>query len=235
MDKAKLVQRLKESFSGKEPSEIISIAYEEFGNDLAITTAFGYSGIILMSFVKEVIPELPIYFIDTKFHFEETLKLAKKIKDDWKLNIINISTQYSEDELEKIIRKEPYNNNPDLCCYYRKVEPLLQILSTKTAWLSATRRDQSSSRAEIKVIETDRRDFIKVNPLYNWTREQCWMYIRKYNLPYNPLHDQYYPSLGCKPCTDPVDKGGSERNGRWKRFQKIECGIHINKIDDDHK
>lgn len=234
-EKIKLVPRLRERFLGKEVSEIISLAYKEFGDNLAMTSAFGYSGIVLMSFVKEIAPNLPIYFIDTRLHFEETIKLLNKIKNEWKLNIQCIYPNYNEEELEKIIGKEAYKINPDICCHYRKVDPLVRILKTKTAWLSAIRRDQSSSRIEIKVIELDGRDLIKVNPLFNWTRDQVWMYIRKYDLPYNPLHDQYYPSIGCKPCTVPVDKGGSERNGRWKKFQKIECGLHINKIDNDHK
>lgn len=191
-----------------------------------------------MSFIKDIIPDLPIYFIDTRFHFEETLKLAEKIKKEWKLNVIKISTQYSEEELRKIIGKEAYKINPDLCCNYRKVEPLLRILKTKSAWLSSIRRDQAVTREKIDVIEIDGRGFVKINPIYNWTGDQTWIYIRKYDLPYNPLHDQYYPSIGCRPCTSPVDKGGSERDGRWRGLPKVECGIHVNgdkKKKDDSK
>jgi phosphoadenosine phosphosulfate reductase len=180
-----------------------------------------------MSFVKDILPELPIYFIDTRFHFEETLKLAEKIKKEWKLNIIYISTKYTEQQLEEAIGKEAYKVDPDLCCHYRKVEPLLRILKTKKAWVSSIRRDQSKTRAEIDVIEVDGRGTIKINPMYNWTRDQTWLYIKKYDLPYNPLHDQYYPSIGCVPCTAPIDKGGDERDGRWMGMQKLECGIHL--------
>jgi phosphoadenosine phosphosulfate reductase len=225
----KKIAELKEEFEKKSVPEIIVRAHEEFRDKLAMTTAFGYSGIVLMNFVKNLIPWLPIYFIDTRFHFEETLKLAEKIKKEWKLNIIYISTQYTEEELEKIIGKEVYKTNPDLCCQYRKVEPLLRVLKTKDAWLSSIRRDQASTRESIDVIEIDDRDTIKINPLYNWTRDQTWMYIRKYDLPYNPLYDQYYPSIGCKPCTAPVDKGGDERDGRWRGMPKVECGIHVQK------
>ncbi len=227
----KKIAELKRDFKKKSVPKILLRAKGEFGDGLAMTTAFGYSGIVLMSFVKDTIPELPIYFIDTRFHFEETLKLAAKIKKEWKLNIINISTHYSEEELEKILGKEAYRTNSDLCCHYRKVEPLLRILKTKTAWLSSIRKDQSRTRAGIEVIEIDGRGTVKINPLYNWTKDQTWMYIRKYDLPYNPLHDQYYPSIGCKPCTAPIDKGGDERDGRWKGMQKLECGIHL--YDDD--
>ena len=226
---AKKISILKKEFEKKSVPEIIARSYEEFGDRLAMTTAFGYSGIVLMNMVRDIIPNLPIYFIDTRLHFEETLKLAEKLKREWNLNIIYVSTKYSEKELEKLMGKEAYKTNPDLCCNYRKVEPLLRILKTKDAWLSSIRRDQSSSRESIDVIEIDGRGAVKINPLYNWTRDQTWMYIRKYDLPYNPLHDQYYPSIGCKPCTSPVDKGGSERDGRWIGSSKIECGIHVYK------
>ena len=208
---------------------ILLKAQEEFGNDLAMTTAFGYSGIVLMHFVKDVIPKVPIYFIDTGLHFEETIKLANKIKKDWKLNIIKISSQYTEKELEIKLGKKPWIDNPNSCCEYRKVKPLVNILKTKKAWLSSIRRDQSKTRKNIDIIEIDKRGTIKINPLYNWTKDETWMYIRKYNLPYNPLHDQMYPSIGCQPCTKPVDKGGDERDGRWVGKGKLECGIHLYK------
>ena len=230
---AKRIAELKREFEKKSVLEIIVRSHEEFGDKLAMTTAFGYSGIVLMSFIKDIIPELSIYFIDTRLHFEETLKLAEKIKKEWKLNIVYISTKYTEEELEELIGKEAYKTNPDLCCQHRKVEPLLRILKTKNAWLSSIRRDQARTRESIDVIEIDGRGTIKINPLHNWTREQTWMYIRKYDLPYNPLHDQYYPSVGCKPCTSPVDKGGDERDGRWRGMPKVECGIHTYKEKDE--
>ena len=229
----KKIVKLKNEFKRKTVPEILIRAKEEFGEGLAMTTAFGYSGIVLMSFVKDTLPELPIYFIDTRYHFEETLKLVEKIKREWKLNIITISTQYSEEKLVEILGEKAYKSNPDLCCHYRKVEPLLRILKTKDAWLSSIRRDQSKTREGIEIIEIDARGTIKINPLYNWTKDKTWMYIRTYNLPYNPLHDQYYPSIGCKPCTKPIDKGGDERDGRWKGMQKTECGIH--QYDDENK
>lgn len=226
-DRIKLVLNLKEKFQGKKVAEIISLSYEEFGENMAVTTAFGYSGIVLLSFLKEVIPKIPIYFIDTRLHFEETMKLLDKIKKEWNLNIQCLYPSFSEEELEKMIGKEIYKVNPDICCYYRKVEPLLRILKTKVSWLTAIRKDQSITRNRIGVVEIDDRGIIKINPLYDWTRDQIWTYIRKYDLPYNLLHDQYYPSIGCKPCTVPVDKGGCERNGRWQGFQKQECKIHL--------
>jgi len=228
LDNAATALVLEKKFKGLTPDEIISFASNEFGDKLMMTTAFGYSGIVLLSFVRKVLPELPIYFIDTRFHFEETMKLAEKINNEWDLNIQTISTRYSEQELQVKIGQKPYETDPDWCCHYRKVEPLLDIMSENTVWLNSTRQDQSVTRADTRSIEVDGRGHLKVSPLYNWSKDDCWTHIRKYDLPYNPLHDQYYPSIGCWPCTRPVDKGGSERSGRWAGFDKVECGLHLN-------
>ncbi len=227
MTKESTVQRMSPILAGKSPGEIIRIAREEFGQNLMMTTGFGYSGIILLSLVRDVYPEIPIYFIDTSFHFEETLKLRLKIMAEWGLNIQKVSSRRPETELTGLMGEKAYERDTDTCCYYRKVEPLLDILEEETVWLSATRRDQSTTRAQANVIDIDGRGHIKVNPLFNWTRDDCWTYIRKYDLPYNPLHDQSHPSIGCTHCTKPVDLGGDERSGRWIGLDKTECGLHI--------
>ena len=227
MTKESIINRVRPFLTGKSPGEIIRIAHEEFGQDLMMTTAFGYSGIILLSFVKDVYPDIPIYFIDTTYHFEETLKLRLKLMDDWGLNIQKVSSGRPETELIGLMGEQAYKSDPDTCCYYRKVEPLENILEKDTVWLSGTRRDQSRTRAQSTAIDIDGRGHIKVNPLFNWTRDACWAYIRKYDLPYNPLHDQSYPSIGCTHCTRPVDLGGDERSGRWIGLDKTECGLHI--------
>ncbi|MFW9903236.1 MAG: phosphoadenylyl-sulfate reductase [Candidatus Thorarchaeota archaeon] len=226
-EKIKKVSSLKRDFTGRDVSEVILISFEEFGEELAMTTAFGYSGIVLMSFIKETVPDLPIYFIDTRLHFQETIDLMNKIKNEWKLNIHHLYPNFNDKELDNIIGKKAYTTNPDICCHYRKVMPLLKILETKSAWLSAIRRDQFRTRANIEVIEIDGRGMIKINPMWNWTKEKVWIYIKKQNLPYNPLHDKNFPSIGCKPCTSPVIEGEDEREGRWKGLAKKECGIHI--------
>jgi len=124
----KRVLELRKEFEKLNPRGILIRAKEEFGDQLVMTSSFGPGGIVLLSIVKDIIPEIPVYFIDTKFHFKETLELVNKIKEMWDLNIITISTEYSEDELEEIIGKEAYKNNIDECCKYRKVKPLLEII-----------------------------------------------------------------------------------------------------------
>jgi phosphoadenosine phosphosulfate reductase len=227
MTKESTIQRMSSILADKAPGEIIRLAHEEFGQDLMMTTAFGYSGIVLLSYVKDVYPDIPIYFIDTTFHFEETLKLRLKIMEKWGVNIQKVGSHRPDAELLGLMGEKAYESDPDTCCYYRKVEPLEDILEKNTVWLSAARRDQSLTRAHANVIDIDGRGHIKVNPLFNWTRDDCWTYIRKFDLPYNPLHDQSYPSIGCTKCTNPVDLGGDERSGRWIGLDKTECGLHI--------
>ncbi len=227
MNKRAIVAELLPLLEGKSPGEIITVVRRELADNLMMTTAFGYSGIVLLSFVKDHFADIPIYFIDTGYHFEETLKLRQKIMSEWELDIQMISTKRTEDELNGLMGEKAYRSDPDMCCYYRKVEPLQNLMEEDTVWLSATRRDQSETRKNTQPIEIDGRGQIKISPLYNWTSEDCWTYIRKYDLPYNPLHDQFYPSIGCAPCTNPIDEGGDERSGRWSGSDKVECGLHI--------
>jgi phosphoadenosine phosphosulfate reductase len=227
MTKDQRVAKLLPRMNGQGPAEIIRLAREEFGAQMMMTTAYGYSGIVLLSFVRKSFPEIPSYFIDTGYHFEESLKLHQKISSEWGLNIKVLTSRRSENELEQLHGSEGFRTNPDQCCYYRKVEPLMEIMTEDAVWLSATRRDQALTRAHTQAVNIDGRGQIKINPLYDWTSEDCWNHIRKYDLPYNPLHDQFYPSIGCYPCTRPADKGGEERSGRWAGSDKIECGLHI--------
>lgn len=226
-EKIRKVKILKKDFTGRDVSEIILLSYEEFSEELAMTTAFGYSGIVLMNFIKDTVPQVPIYFIDTRLHFPETIDLMNRIRNEWKLNIQLLYPNFSEKELDTIIGKNAFRTNPDICCHYRKVIPLLKVLETKNAWLSAIRRDQFKTRANLDVIEIDGRGMIKINPMWDWSQEKVWFYIKKYELPYNPLHDKNFPSIGCVPCTAPVNDGEGEREGRWKGLEKKECGIHI--------
>jgi len=220
------ILNLRREFESLSVPKRIERAYKEFGVNLIMTTAFGYGGIVLISFVKDTIPDLPIYFIDTGYHFKETLQLADKLEKDWDLNLIRLNPEFTEEELEEILGKEAYKKNIDQCCYYRKVRPLQTILKPETVWLSSVRRDQAQLKSRRHVVAIDGRGNVKINPICDWTRNQVWTYIKKYNLPYNPLHDQGYPSIGCEPCTSPVLNSDDERSGRWKGSNKVECGLH---------
>lgn len=194
----------------------IENAVSKYGDRLMATTGFGYSGIVLLYHIKEIAPNIPIYFIDTGFHFPETIILKEIIKSEWGLDIRTISnTNVTID-----------HRNPAQCCYTRKVLPLLDVLKEDTVWLSALRRDQSVTRENIGLEHTDSRGNIKISPLFDKTKDELWAFIENKDLPYNPLHDYGYWSIGCGPCTTSVNDGEHEREGRWRNTDKCECGIH---------
>jgi len=206
--------------------EVLEWSLNEFGDNLGITTAFGYSGIFLIHKVLQHNPEINVFFIDTGFHFPETIAFANDLKEKWNLNLEIIRPAKSLYQLKTEIGDPPYQKNPDLCCQANKVEPLLSFVNKKQAWLSAIRRDQAVTRSNIEVLQYDSRGVLKIHPLYRWNSQQIWDYIKEHDLPYNRLHDENYMSIGCQPCTKPVSDPKNERSGRWPQINKIECGRH---------
>lgn len=215
----------------KSVDDILTWALDRFGNGLGFMTALGYSGVVLMDHLRRLVPAVEAYFIDTGFHFAETLEFLGRLRDEWSVDFRIITPSMSWEELTARLGPEPWKANPDLCCLYMKVESLLRVIHDKDAWVSAIRRDQSPSRDGIDVVEIDGRGVPKVYPMAAWTYDRTWQYIRRNNLPYNPLHDQGYPNVGCIHCTSPVAPGEHERSGRWQSMPKLECGIHVRRED----
>lgn len=207
--------------------KVLEWTFETFQDDVAITTAFGYSGMALLHHAIKINPDLKVYFIDTGFHFKETLQFCERVTESMNLNIEVFKPEINKRQLKRKLGEEPYHTNADLCCHYNKVEPLLRFIHNQDVWLSGIRRDQSNTRADIEVIELDGRGLVKVSPFCRWSKKKTWKYIHENNVPYHPLHDKGYPSVGCEPCTHPVTEGGDERDGRWPFMQKLECGIHL--------
>lgn len=230
----KFLAKANEKYSNADVDSILKWTKNAFGESFAFTTAFGYSGIAILHHALKIMPDIKIYFIDTGFHFKETLEFCEEITEKWSLNLEVLKPEATMKQLVKKMGNEPYKVNADLCCHYCKVEPLLRVLHNHSAWLSGIRRDQSMARGGVEVIDIDGRGCIKICPMAKWTKEQTWKYIKKNNLPYHPLHDKGYPSIGCAPCTVTVAEGGDERDGRWPDMQKLECGIHlINNLEKD--
>jgi phosphoadenosine phosphosulfate reductase len=225
-DVALWVDEASDRLEGKDIESILRWSVKTFGEGLGVMTALGYSGIVLMDHLRRLVDDLTVYFIDTGKHFEQTLELKDRLEGDWGIRFEVLRPAFSDEQIEGLIGPRAWETNPDLCCHHRKVEPLLRVLRTKKAWLSALRRDQSATRSGVSPVELDGRGTIKIYPMADWTRERCWEYVRDRGLPYNPLHDEGYPSIGCVPCTSPVAPGESERAGRWNSMPKLECGIH---------
>jgi phosphoadenosine phosphosulfate reductase len=210
------------------PEEILAWAYDEFpGTRIAIATGFGVEGMALIDIATRVNPEPRVFFIDTDFLFPETYALRRRVEDRYGIQINASRSTVTVEQQETLYGGSLWERDPDLCCQIRKLEPLKEALQDLDAWITAIRRDQTPDRAAAEVVEWDTRwQLVKINPLANWSRQDVWRHIFRNNVPYNTLHDQGYPSIGCLHCTRAVAIGEGERAGRWAGRAKTECGLH---------
>jgi phosphoadenosine phosphosulfate reductase len=222
------IKQLSRRFETARIEEILEWAVERFSPRLAMTSNFGAEGVILIDHLARVAPQTPIIYLETGFQFAETDQLKERLRARYGLNIVERRAELSVEEQNRIHGARLYERDPDLCCRIRKVEPLSPALKGYDAWVAALRRDQSPTRANIGVVEWNARyGLVKINPLAAWTRRRVWDYIVANELPYNPLYDDGYGSIGCAPCTRRVGDGAHERSGRWDGEKKMECGIHL--------
>jgi len=209
------------------PPEILRWAVDRFYPRLTMATAFGAEGCVLLHMLSEIEPSVRVFNLDTGYQFPETLKLRDQIADRYGIEVEMVQPDLSVLEYEHRHGGPLYASNPDQCCYHRKIVPLRRALVGYDAWITAIRSDQSEHRAVAQVVAMDAKfDLVKVNPLLTWTRRDVWAFIVTHGVPYNPLHDQGYASIGCWPCTRPVASGEDERSGRWAGLAKTECGLH---------
>lgn len=209
------------------PDEVLKWGYKTFGLNLVLGTGFGPSGMLLIHRIYKLGLPIPVFYLDTHLLFEETYKLRDKLEKRYSMNIVRVSTDLSLKDQADQYGDELWNKDPNKCCYLRKVLPLRRYLSDKKAWISGVRQSQSETRKQTQIVEWDPENkVVKINPLATWTGEEVWSYIHINELSYNPLHDEGYPSIGCIPCTQPVDQDEDERAGRWRGSEKTECGIH---------
>jgi len=219
---------LNDLFEKKHPDEILKWGFETFGSKLVLGTGFGPSGVFLIHRLHQLGLPVTIFYLDTNLLFNETYELCDKLEKKLGISIERITPEYTLEEQAEKFGDELWNKNPNRCCFIRKVRPLRNYLADKSAWITGIRRSQSESRENTQIVEYDKEcDVIKINPVAAWETDQLWNYIRENDLPYNPLHDEGFPSIGCIPCTQPVENGGHERSGRWKDRDKNECGIHL--------
>jgi phosphoadenosine phosphosulfate reductase len=219
---------LAQKFELSSVEEILQWAVERFSQRLVMTSNFGAEGVVVIDKLARIAPQTPIIYLDTGFQFAETDILKERLRTLYDLNIIEQRAALSVTDQNRIHGERLFERDPDLCCRIRKVEPLADSLKGYEAWIAALRRDQSPTRANIGIIEWNaRHGLVKINPLAGWTRKDVWDYIVRNRLPYNPLYDDGYTSIGCAPCTRRVAAGQHERSGRWDG-QKLECGIHTN-------
>jgi phosphoadenosine phosphosulfate reductase len=209
--------------------DVIKWAYNTYNDEeIVYACSFGAEGIVLIDLISKVSKSARIVFLDTGLHFKETYTLIQKVKDKYPyLNIQLKKPELTLKEQQEKYGEALWKQDANLCCHLRKIVPLQSALMNKTAWLSGLRRD-GPTREDVQYINKDSKfRSIKICPLINWSWDDIWSYIKFNDLPYNSLHDQGYPSIGCGPCTSKVREGDSIRAGRWANSQKTECGLHL--------
>lgn len=226
------IRALDEQLSQAPTEEILAWAWQQFGTKAAIGTSFQGAGLVMLHLAAQHGLKFPVFTLDTGLLFPETAALKERLEAFFGITIEALVPDITVEEQADIHGPELWKQSPDLCCTVRKVLPLRDKLLDLDCWITGLRREQSETRAGIGVIElyvldeAANRNIVKLNPMARWPREAVWAYIQKHGIPYNPLHDAGYRSIGCRPCTRKTGNGGSERAGRWTGFNKVECGIH---------
>ena len=218
------------ALESKTPAERLARAVELFGDELLFTSSFGAGSAVLLHLWSEVARHLPVVFLDTGFLFPETLAYRDRLVAQLHLELEIVRPAVSRDEFLKEHGSNVYEFNPDLCCAHNKVDPLRPYLSRAKGWISGLRRDQSQARANTAILVPTLSDGeegpVKVHPLATMTSAEAKAYMIEHALPEHPLVARRYLSIGCAPCTSPVEEGQDERSGRWAGKGKTECGIH---------
>jgi phosphoadenosine phosphosulfate reductase len=226
------VSHINAEFETAHPMTILRWAAERFGDRLAVVTSFQPTGIVTLHMLAEIAPRTPVLTLDTGLLFPETHELMNDLERRFNLNLIRVRPEQTVEEQTETYGDALWEADPNQCCHLRKVIPLDRALAGYDAWVTGLRRDQSVRRAHTPVVAWDkRRQMVKLCPFAAWTEQMVWAYIEDYALPYNRLHDENYPSIGCWPCTlSVVGDSMDRRAGRWANYDKTECGIHIGNL-----
>ena len=208
-------------------NDILRWAFSTYHPNIAIASAFGAEGMVLIDIATAIWRDVRIFTLDTDFLFPETYELAARIEQRYNIHVEWVHADLTPAQQTALFGPELWNRDPDQCCMIRKVNPLKREVEELEAWITAIRRDQTNARARANKVEWDRKfGLVKINPLADWTSDQVWKYIHEHRLPYNPLHDKNFPSIGCIHCTRAIGPNEDPRAGRWSGTTKKECGLH---------
>ncbi|WP_369251716.1 phosphoadenylyl-sulfate reductase [Geodermatophilus amargosae] len=205
---------------------VLRWAGETFGDDFAVTSSMADG--LLAHLASRAVPGVHVVFLDTGYHFAETIGTRDWISSVLPITLVNVTPPRTVAEQDAEHGPALHDRDPDLCCSLRKVQPLAAALAGYVAWGSGVRRDEAATRAGTRVVDWDaKRGMVKVNPLAAWTQDDVDAYIAEHQVPVNPLQEIGYASIGCAPCTRPVAPGEDPRAGRWAGRGKTECGLHV--------
>lgn len=224
------LKALSDSFEPKRPEDVLAYALDRYAPHIVLACSFGAEDVVLVDMIQRLAPRTPLLYLDTDFLFKETYALRDRIVERYGLRpeqVLQIKSRLTPEQQAAEYGEALWAREPDRCCGLRKVEPLGRALAGFSVWITGIRRDQAPTRANAGLVEWDQKfQLVKFNPLARWTWAEVWTYIQIHEVPYNPLHDQHYPSIGCTHCTAPVLPGEDPRSGRWKNLGKTECGLH---------
>jgi phosphoadenosine phosphosulfate reductase len=210
------------ALEGASAVEILRWATGQLAPRLTFATGFGAEGCVLIDLIAKHALPIDLFTLDTGVLFPETYALWKQLETRYGVTIRAVRPAPAD------VSDGLWTTEPDRCCELRKVTPLTRELASFSGWITAIRRDQTPERATAQIVETDRRfGLLKINPLVTWTHDDVWAHLYANDVPYNPLHEQGYPSIGCQPCTSAIVPGENLRAGRWRGAGKRECGLHV--------
>ena len=225
------IKQVNATLEGSLPETVLRWGFENFAPSIVLATGFGPEGIVLMHLVSQIRPETIVFYLDTDLLFAHTYELRDELVRRLGIRFERVHSGISLPEQALRHGDKLWERDPDTCCHIRKVIPQRQFLVNYSAWITGIRRDQTVFRANTGLVEWDYANkMVKLNPLAAWTSDRVWDHIHENRLPYNPLHDYGYPSIGCWTCTKSVAPGDDPRSGRWSGNVKIECGIHLPSI-----
>lgn len=236
MNPTQNIDLLNEQWAGLSAEDIIKTAFTLFGNKIKFATSLGAEDQVITYMLSKIDNSANIITLDTGRVFPETYDLLHRTVNRYGIAVKSYYPDTSQ--VEEMVNTKGINlfyesiENRKLCCHVRKIVPLRRALHGMEAWITGLRREQSVTRTDLKIVEwDDANSLIKINPLLEWSETQVWEFIKKNNIPYNKLHDQGFPSIGCQPCTRAIEKGEDLRAGRWwwEMPDSKECGLHTGK------
>ena len=222
-----MIDRQSARLEAATAEEILAWAVATYFPRFTMATGLGPEGCVILSMLAKIEPRVYVFNLDTGYQFRETLQLRERIAQKYGIGVDLQQPELPVDAYEAARGGPVYRTDPDRCCYDRKVRVLQRVAQDFDAWATGIRRDQSATRADTPIVRWDKKfGLVKISPLARWTKSDVWRRILDEKIPYNPLHDQGYPSIGCWPCTRAVAEGEDERAGRWTGTAKTECGLH---------
>ncbi|MEO8473110.1 MAG: phosphoadenylyl-sulfate reductase [Chryseolinea sp.] len=206
-------------------------SYRASGKTMFTTSSFQSHSLVLLHILSRIDPSVPVYFINTGFHFPETVKFKDQIADQFGLNIIDLKSDVPKFMQRDSEGKLLFTSDPDHCCHLNKTQPVDAILLSHDIWINGVRADQSAIRAAMREEQPAKHGCVRFHPMLDWNSKSIWQYQKEYKLPKHPLEEKGFVSIGCEPCTRKLDPEMQEREARWFGMNKVECGLHTDLIN----